>query len=63
MFAVTHKELGEGYAICFREKDGKTFIVIDFGEEKREFDFPNAFANEITAVDEALQKDIVSEIE
>ena len=63
MFAVEHKEYGEGYAICFREKDGKTFIVIDFGEENREFPFPDAFAGEISAKDEEIQKDILLEIE
>ncbi len=63
MFAVVHKEYGEGYAICFREKAEKTFIVVDFGEENREFPFPDAFKNEITASDEEIQRDILSEIE
>ena len=63
MFAVTHKEYGEGYAICFREKEDKTFVVIDFGEDKREFPFPHAFADELLAKDEEIQKYILSEIE
>ena len=63
MFAVTHKEYGEGYAICFREKEDKTFIVVDFGEDKREFRFPHAFADELLAKDEEIQKDILAEIE
>ena len=63
MFAVVHKDLGEGYAICFREKEDKTYVVIDFGEEKREFPFPDAFKDEIAASDEEIQKDILSEIE
>lgn len=63
MFAVVHKEYGEGYAICFREKEDKTFIVVDFGEDKREFAFPCAFADELVAKDEEIQKDILSEIE
>ena len=63
MFAVVHKEFGEGYAICFREKAEKTFIVVDFGDENREFPFPDAFAEEISAKDEEIQKDILSEIE
>lgn len=62
MFAVVHKEYGEGYAICFREKDKKTFVVIDFGQEKREFSFPDAFADEFCAKDAEMQKDILSEI-
>ena len=62
MFAVVHKEYGEGYAICFREKGDKTFIVVDFGEDKREFAFPDAFVKEIEAKDEEIQKDILSEI-
>lgn len=62
MFAVVHKEYGEGYAICFREKEGKTFIVIDFGETKREFSFPEAFAAELVAKDGEVQKDILSEM-
>ena len=62
MFAVVHKEYGEGYAICFREKDKKTFVVIDFGQEKREFSFPDAFADELCAKDAEMQKDILSEI-
>ena len=63
MFAVTHKEYGEGYAICFREKEDKTFIVVDFGEDKIEFRFPHAFADELVAKDGEIQKDILSEIE
>ena len=63
MFAVEHKEYGEGYAICFREKEGKTFIVIDFGEDKREFSFPDSFATELVAKDAEVQKDILLEIE
>ncbi len=63
MFAVNHKEYGEGYAICFREKEGKTFIVVDFGETKREFSFPDAFANDLCAKDPEAQKDILSEME
>lgn len=63
MFAVVHKEHGEGYAICFREKDEKTFLVVDFGEEKREFPFPDSFRDTLTAKDEDIQKDILSEIE
>ena len=63
MFAVVHKEYGEGYAICFREKDEKTFLVVDFGEEKREFPFPDSFRDTLTAKDEEIQKDILSEIE
>ena len=63
MFAVVHKEYGEGYAICFREKEDKTYIVVDFGEDKREFAFPNAFGDELAAKDEAIQKDILSEIQ
>ena len=62
MFAVVHKEYGNGYAICFREKEDKTFVVIDFGEEKREFSFPDAFADELVAQDPDIQKDILSEI-
>lgn len=63
MFAVVHKEYGEGYAICFREKDEKTFLVVDFGEEKREFPFPDSFRDTLTAKDKEIQKDILSEIE
>ena len=63
MFAVVHKEYGEGYAICFREKAEKTYIVVDFGNENREVPFPDAFAEEISAKDEEIQKDILSEIE
>ena len=63
MFAVVHKEYGEGYAICFREKEDKTFIVVDFGDENREFPFPDAFASDISAKDEEIQKDILLEIE
>ena len=63
MFAVVHKEYGEGYAICFREKESKTFLVIDFGEEKREFPFPESFKETLTAKDENIQKDILLEIE
>ena len=62
MFAVTHKEYGEGYALCFREKEGKTFLVVDFGEEKREFVFPESFKEELLAKDEQIQNDILSEI-
>ena len=63
MFAVSHKEYGEGYAICFREKEGKTYIVIDFGDTKREFSFPEEFANDLCAKDPEAQKDILSEME
>ncbi len=63
MFAVVHKEYGEGYAICFREKDEKTFLVVDFGEEKREFPFPDSFRDTLAAKDGDIQKDILSEIE
>ena len=63
MFALTHKEYGEGYAICFREKDDKTFIVVDFGEEKREFPFPDSFKDTLVAKDVEIQKDILSDIE
>ena len=62
MFAVVHKDHGEGYAICFREKDAKTFVVVDFGEEKREFSFPDSFTSELVAKDPEIQKDILSEI-
>ena len=62
MFAVVHKEYGEGYAICFREKGEKTFVVVDFGEENREFSFPDSFVNELSAKDPEIQKDILSEI-
>ena len=62
MFAVVHKEYGEGYAICFREKGDKTFIVVDFGEDKREFAFPDDFSDKLVAKDEEIQKDILSEI-
>ncbi len=62
MFAVVHKEYGEGYAICFREKEDKTFIVVDFGEDKREFAFPDDFVDKLSAKDEAMQKEILSEI-
>ena len=62
MFAVDHKEYGEGYAICFREKEGKTYIVIDFGDTKREFSFPEEFAKDLSAKDPQTQKDILSEI-
>ena len=62
MFAVNHKKYGEGYAICFREKEGKTYIVIDFGDTKREFSFPEEFANDLCAKDQQTQKDIISEI-
>ena len=61
MFAVMHKDYGEGYAICFQEKDKKTFIVVDFGEEKRSFPFPESFKDELLAKDEEIQKDILSE--
>ena len=63
MFAVVHKEFGEGYAICFREKDDKTFLVVDFGAEKREFPFPESFKDTLTAKDDEIQKDILSEAE
>ena len=63
MFAVVHKEFGEGYAICFREKDDKTFLVVDFGEQKREFPFPESFKDTLTAKDDEIQKDILSETE
>ena len=62
MFAVTHKEYGEGYAICFRQKGGKTFLVVDFGEEKREFPFPESFKDELLAKDGEIQKEILSEM-
>ena len=62
MFAVTHKEYGEGYAICFRQKNEKTFLIVDFGEEKREFSFPESFKDTLTAKDEEIQKDILLEI-
>ena len=62
MFAVMHKEYGEGYAICFQEKDKKTFLVVDFGGEKRSFPFPESFKDELLAKDEEIQKDILSEI-
>ena len=61
MFAVIHKEYGEGYAICFREKESKTFLVIDFGEEKREFPFPESFSDVLRAKDDEIQKDILSD--
>ena len=62
MFAVIHKEYGEGYAICFSEKDNKTFLVVDFGEEKKLFPFPESFADALVAKDEEIQRDILSEI-
>ena len=62
MLAVKHKEYGEGYAICFCERDGKTFIVVDFGEMKKDFAYPDAFSDELCAKDEAIQKQILSEI-
>ena len=63
MFAVVHKEYGEGYAICFREKDEKTLLVVDFGTEKKEFPFPESFKDTLTAKDEGIQRDILLEIE
>ena len=63
MFAVLHKEYGEGYAICFRENAEKTFLVVDFGTERKEFPFPESFKDTLTAKDEQIQKDILSEAE
>ncbi len=61
MLAVTHKEYGDGYAVCFHEKAGKTFIVIDFGEIKKEFAYPDSFRDELSAKDESIQKQILAE--
>ena len=61
MLAVTHKEYGDGYAVCFHEKEGKTFIVIDFGEVKKEFAYPDSFRGELSAKDENIQKEILAE--
>ena len=63
MLAVKHKELGEGYAICFCERDGKTFIVVDFGTEKKDFVYPDSFRDTLEAKDPEIQKQILSEIE
>lgn len=60
---VIHKEYGEGFAVCFCERDGKTFIVVDFGKEKRDFLFPDTFADELVAKDPEIQKQILAEIE
>ena len=62
MFAVKHKEYGEGYAVCFGEKDGKSAIVIDFGEVKKTFLFPDDFAETLTAKDESIQRQIMEEL-
>ena len=59
---VIHKEYGEGHAVCFCERDGKTFLVVDFGEMKKDFIYPDAFADELRAKDENIQKQILSEI-
>ena len=63
MLALTHKEYGDGYAICFCEKENGTFIVVDFGEMKKDFPYPDAFANELYAKDDQIQKQILQEIE
>ncbi len=63
MLTVIHKEYGEGYAICFREKEAKTFITVDFGEVKKEFAYPDAFREELTAKDEEIQKQILLELQ
>ena len=63
MLAVKHKEFGEGYAICFCERDGKTFIVVDFGTEKKDFVYPDSFRDTLEAKDPEIQKQILSEIE
>ena len=63
MIAVKHKELGDGYAICFCEKEGKTFIVVDFGEEKRDFVYPDSFSDILEAKDPEIQKQILEEID
>ena len=62
MLAVKHKEYGEGYAICFCEKDGKTAIVVDFGSEKKDFVYPDSFRDELEAKDPEIQKQILEEI-
>ena len=63
MLAVKHKDLGEGYAICFCERDGKTFIVVDFGAEKKDFIYPDSFRDVLEAKDPEIQKQILSEIQ
>ena len=62
MFEVKHKEYGEGKAVCFGEKEGKTAIVIDFGGTKKAFLFPDEFAGDLTAADESIQKQILAEL-
>ena len=62
MLAVKHKEYGEGFAICFCERDGKTVIVVDFGTEKKDFVYPDSFADVLEAKDPEIQKQILAEI-
>jgi hypothetical protein len=63
MLAVKHKEFGEGYAICFCERGERTFIVVDFGAEKKEFVYPDSFRDVLEAKDPEIQKQILGEIE
>lgn len=63
MLAVKHKEFGEGYAICFCERGDKTYIVVDFGAEKKDFVYPDSFREELEAKDPEIHKQILAEIE
>ena len=62
MLKVAHREYGEGMAICFQEVSGKTYIVVDFGEKKEKFLYPDAFADELEAKDPEIARAIAEEL-
>lgn len=62
MLSVTHREYGEGKALCFCEKEGVTYLVVDFGTMKKDFLYPNAFADELTANDPEIARAIAEEL-
>ena len=62
MLKVTHKEYGEGTALCFFERAEATYLVVDFGGRKCDFRYPDAFADELVACDPEVAKAIAEEL-
>ena len=62
MLTVEHKEYGAGRAICFREGDGVTYLVVDFGSKTESFRYPQAFSGELVACDPDVARAIAEEL-
>jgi hypothetical protein len=57
-FEVFHNTMGEGMAVAFVDKNGSSYVKVQFGEKTAEFAYPEQFCFHLRAKNPLVQAEI-----